>query len=101
LAVFTAFSLLVVAVFLFVGVLSCRRLCGRLRALWREPALRVPVLIFESDDWGAGPVEQAQCTAQTAWGARRLSGCTGAASGDDARYHARSAPGQVKSRREL
>jgi hypothetical protein len=71
LAVFTAFSLLVVAVFLFVGVLSCRRLCGRLRALWREPALRVPVLIFESDDWGAGPVEQAQCL-------RRLRGVLGA-----------------------
>ena len=30
-----------------------------LLALWREPALRVPVVIFESDDWGAGPAEQA------------------------------------------
>ena len=30
-----------------------------LRALWLEPVLRVPVLIFESDDWGAGPIEQA------------------------------------------
>lgn len=30
-----------------------------LLALWREPALRVPVVIFESDDWGAGPTEQA------------------------------------------
>jgi hypothetical protein len=30
-------------------------------ALWREPLLRQPVLIIESDDWGAGPVEvQAQ-----------------------------------------
>lgn len=71
LAVFTAFSLLVVAVFLLVGVLLCRRSCGRLRALWREPALRVPVLIFEGDDWGAGPVEQAQCL-------RRLRGVLGA-----------------------
>ena len=26
---------------------------------WREPVLRVPVLILESDDWGAGPEEQA------------------------------------------
>lgn len=30
-----------------------------LRALWREPALRRPVLVLESDDWGAGPLEQA------------------------------------------
>lgn len=28
-----------------------------LMALWREPLLDQPVLIFESDDWGAGPVE--------------------------------------------
>jgi len=27
---------------------------------WAEPVLRVPVLILESDDWGYGPVEQAQ-----------------------------------------
>jgi len=33
---------------------------GRLLALWREPALRYPVLVIESDDWGAGPLEQAQ-----------------------------------------
>ncbi len=26
-------------------------------AVWREPVLRHPVLIIESDDWGAGPVE--------------------------------------------
>ncbi|HYP67455.1 MAG TPA: hypothetical protein VEP67_04300 [Thiobacillaceae bacterium] len=30
-----------------------------LAACWREPVLRRPVLIFESDDWGAGPLEQA------------------------------------------
>lgn len=35
-----------------------------LRALWREPMLRVPVVIFESDDWGAGPREQAACLRQ-------------------------------------
>jgi hypothetical protein len=33
---------------------------GRLRALWREPVLRYPVLVVESDDWGAGPLEQTQ-----------------------------------------
>ena len=27
---------------------------------WREPVLRAPVLILESDDWGYGPVEQAK-----------------------------------------
>ena len=29
-------------------------------ALWREPVFRVPVLTIESDDWGAGPREQAR-----------------------------------------
>jgi hypothetical protein len=28
-------------------------------SLWREPVLKHPVLIIESDDWGAGPPEQA------------------------------------------
>ena len=27
---------------------------------WREPALRYPVAILESDDWGAGPLDQAR-----------------------------------------
>ena len=31
-----------------------------LSAAWREPVLRVPVLILESDDWGYGPVVQAE-----------------------------------------
>lgn len=30
-----------------------------LRALWREPVFKWPVAILESDDWGAGPLEQA------------------------------------------
>lgn len=29
-----------------------------LRRSWREPMLRYPVVIFESDDWGAGPLDQ-------------------------------------------
>jgi len=33
---------------------------GALVALWREPVLKHPVLIVESDDWGAGPPEQAE-----------------------------------------
>jgi hypothetical protein len=28
-----------------------------LLAVWREPVLKYPVMIIESDDWGAGPVE--------------------------------------------
>lgn len=32
---------------------------GPLAARWREPVLRRPVLIIESDDWGAGPLTQA------------------------------------------
>ena len=30
-----------------------------LLALWREPAFKAPILIIESDDWGAGPLAQA------------------------------------------
>ena len=30
-----------------------------IRRLWREPVLTYPVLIIESDDWGAGPLVQA------------------------------------------
>jgi hypothetical protein len=29
-----------------------------LLAVWREPVVRYPVLVIESDDWGAGPVER-------------------------------------------
>lgn len=29
-------------------------------ARWREPVLRYPVLILESDDWGAGPLTQTE-----------------------------------------
>lgn len=31
----------------------------RLGALWREPVFKVPILVIESDDWGAGPLSQA------------------------------------------
>src|SRR4051812_44009456 len=30
-----------------------------LMPLWREPVLKRPVFVLESDDWGAGPLEQA------------------------------------------
>lgn len=32
----------------------------QLRRLWMEPVLRNPVLVIESDDWGAGPLAQAE-----------------------------------------
>jgi hypothetical protein len=35
-------------------------------ASWREPVLRRPVLIIESDDWGAGPDEQARAVGEIA-----------------------------------
>lgn len=35
-----------------------------LMARWREPVLRHPVLIIESDDWGAGPLAQADALAR-------------------------------------
>jgi hypothetical protein len=31
---------------------------GSISNAWREPVLRTPVMILESDDWGYGPVEQ-------------------------------------------
>lgn len=43
----------------WLGLVGCVLLYHRrdLSAVWREPVLRHPVLIIESDDWGAGPVE--------------------------------------------
>src|SRR5512143_1501807 len=41
----------------WLGVLLA--FAGPLAARWREPVLRSPVLIIESDDWGAGPLQQA------------------------------------------
>jgi len=37
-----------------------------LPALWREPVLKRPLLIIESDDWGAGPAGQAQALGEIA-----------------------------------
>jgi hypothetical protein len=38
----------------------------RLIALWREPAFKAPILIIESDDWGAGPLTQAHALTEIA-----------------------------------
>ena len=53
----------IVAVILWLAIsagllaLAYRR---TLSAAWREPVLRAPVLILESDDWGYGPLMQAE-----------------------------------------
>lgn len=58
------FTLLIAWLALAAGILLAWH--GRLLALWREPVFRVPVLIVESDDWGAGPLEQADALAALA-----------------------------------
>ena len=40
-----------------VGIILLRY-AGLISRLWLEPVLRRPVLIIESDDWGAGPLAQ-------------------------------------------
>ena len=48
---------LLVAVFLWaVAIHFLRR---EITAAWAEPCLRHPVMVFEGDDWGYGPLEQA------------------------------------------
>ena len=55
-------TLSLVPLFWFAG--GCGLLClfhaRTLIRLWREPALAAPVVIVESDDWGPGPVEDAE-----------------------------------------
>ena len=49
------------ALMLLAGVWGMLLLAYRqpLRARWREPVLKQPVLTLEGDDWGAGPLAQA------------------------------------------
>jgi hypothetical protein len=49
---------------LWTGVLLA--FSAPLAARWREPVFRHPVLILESDDWGAGPLNQAEALKQLA-----------------------------------
>jgi len=49
-------ALLIMA--LWCGVLLA--FARSLRARWREPVFRHPILVFESDDWGAGPLAQTE-----------------------------------------
>lgn len=50
------FMVLLVAAWGLLGFIFRHLLFG----LWREPVMRVPVLIFESDDWGPGKQQQAR-----------------------------------------
>lgn len=52
------FIVLLAWLLLVVGLLLAWH--RQLLLLWREPVLRYPILIVESDDWGAGPLEQAE-----------------------------------------
>jgi len=50
-----------VLLWIVVGTTTLAWVCRKaLGTLWREPMLKRPVLIVESDDWGAGPPEQAE-----------------------------------------
>ena len=55
------YFLLPVWLALTAGLLFAWR--GSLLALWREPVFKTPILIVESDDWGAGPSAQAEALA--------------------------------------
>jgi len=50
---------LVLAAFLVLWSAVLLAFARPLAARWREPVFRHPVLAIESDDWGAGPLEQA------------------------------------------
>ena len=50
---------------------------GPLVARWREPVFRVPILVIESDDWGAGPDTQAELLAAIAATLARIRDTTG------------------------
>ncbi len=52
-------SALVLAMLLLLWAGVLLAFAGPLAARWREPVLRRGVLIIESDDWGAGPLAQA------------------------------------------
>jgi hypothetical protein len=48
-----------------------------LAARWREPVLRHPILIIESDDWGAGALQQAEALTRIAAVLQRIRDCSG------------------------
>ena len=57
---------LILAMVLLVWAAVLLAFASPLVARWREPVLRYPVLIIESDDWGAGPLIQADALSRLA-----------------------------------
>jgi hypothetical protein len=51
--------MLALAMLLLVWTAVLLAFAGPLALRWREPVLKHPVLVIESDDWGAGPLRQA------------------------------------------
>ncbi|GAB4178116.1 MAG: hypothetical protein OHK0026_04650 [Rhodocyclaceae bacterium] len=56
----TTLAFIALAWFAAAAVLLAVAFRSEIVRAWREPVLGEPVLIFESDDWGYGPLEQAQ-----------------------------------------
>jgi hypothetical protein len=52
-------SITIAVLWSFAVALFLAKYRGLLLSAWREPCLKRPILIFESDDWGAGPDYQA------------------------------------------
>jgi len=66
---------LAMVLLLWAGVLLA--FVAPLAARWREPVLRRPVLIIESDDWGAGPLQQADALRRISALLQRIRDCNG------------------------
>lgn len=63
--------------FVITGILLVVYAWRGMAATWREPVLRRPVLIIESDDWGPGPVEQASALRRIADILAKITDCDG------------------------
>jgi hypothetical protein len=70
---------LLLALWLLANLVVCLAWWRPLARIWREPVLRHPVLIIESDDWGAGPLVQAQALDEVAAVLRRHRDASGRA----------------------
>lgn len=70
---------LLLALWLLANLAVCLAWWRPLARIWREPVLRHPVLIIESDDWGAGPLAQAQALDEMAAVLRRHRDASGRA----------------------
>lgn len=57
-------AILSIAWLLLCALVITLRYYQDLLVYWNESVIKYPVLIFESDDWGAGPLEQAQSLAR-------------------------------------